>query len=216
MKSTFKRRQYPVVFRDRQYRMLAMVLLYSFTLVAILFVFLFLPDFYQMQNEAASIELRAQAADRVLMLHARLWPAILAVICLIGLHSFRSFLLFIGPLKRLRWAFDNLKAGDLTVKVFLRAGDLLTEEGESLNNTIRALSAEVQKVKAAAEATRSALKGLFAEIEALPQDVRSRLAGNLQALQGNVDDEQRCLDHFRTPELKTGYPDASGDADAKH
>ncbi len=215
MKSEFKRRSYPVVFRDRQYRLLCMVLLYSFTLVVILFVFLFLPDFFKMQDESADFILRGQAADRVLMLHARLWPAILAVICLIGLHSFRLFLLFIGPLKRLRWAFDNMKSGDLTVKVVLRDGDFLIEEGDSLNETIASLSAEVLKAKAAAEATQTALESLRVEIQALPQDTRSRLAENLQVLQSSIDEEWQCLDYFQTPEFKTDSSETAAVADTR-
>ncbi len=215
MKSEYKRRQYPIVFRDRQYRLLAMVLLYSFTLVAIFFVFLFLPDFFQMQDESADYILRGQAADRVLMLHARLWPAIIAVICLFGLHSFRFFCLFIGPLKRLHRAFDKLKTGDLTVKVVLRDGDFLIEEGDHLNETIQVLSAEVQKAKAAAEATQVALEGLRVEIQALPQDTCLRLAENLQVLQSRIDEEWQCLDYFRTPERKAGSTEISGTVDAR-
>ena len=127
--------------------------------------------------------------------YVRVW-----LICLIGLHSFRMFLLFIGPLKRLHWAFDNLKAGDLTVKVVLRDGDFLIEEGDSLNATIETLGAKLHKARAAAEASRSALNDLHDEIQVLPPDIRSQLTGGLQALKGSLADEQRCLDYFKTPE----------------
>lgn len=77
------------------------------------------------------------------------------------------------------------------------------------------LSAEVQKVRGPAEATRTALQGLQAETQALPQDARRQLAENLEALQGSVADELRCLDYFRIPELKVSFPDASKGSEYK-
>ncbi len=198
MNSDFKRRKYPVIFRERQYRLLAQVLFYSFTLVAIFFVFLFLPDFIQMQDETASLELRGYAADRVLMLHARLWPAILAAICLIGLHSFRVFLFFVGPLKRLQWAFKKVTAGDLDFKVSLREGDFLVEEGDIFNQTIGTLSGRVNRVKAAVESAGTALKALTDEANSLPQESRVRVAGLLETLEVRIDDVRRGCDYFKT------------------
>jgi methyl-accepting chemotaxis protein len=137
------------------------------------------------------------------MLHARLWPAILAAICLIGLHSFRLFLLFIGPLKRLRWAFESMKTGDLTIQVVLRDGDFLIEEGDSLNETIGVLAKQVKKAKAAAGTARDALASLGADIQKLPPDYSSRLTENLQVVQSSLAEERRCLNYFRTPGKKT-------------
>ena len=212
MKSQYKRRQYPVIFRERQYRLLFHVLFYSVVLVAIFFFFLFVPDFYLMQDESASLEIRGYAADRVLNLHARLWPAILAVICLISLHSFRTFLFLIGPLKRLSWALDGLKLGDLTIKITLRRGDFLVEEGDQLNETVSTLSAGVQKAKSAVETARDALEDLSADIQSLPQEVCTRLAGNLQILQGSVEDTRQSLEFFRTDVSEAVCRDENGPA----
>ncbi len=198
MSSTFKRRQYPIIFRDRQYRLLAMVLFYSFTIAVIFFVFLFLPDFIQMRDTTASLELRAYAADRVLMLHTRLWPAILAMICLIGLHSFRMSLLFIGPLKRLEWAFKKLKGGDLAFKVTLRQGDFLMEEGDLLNQTIDTLAERINRVKSATESAEATLKELEGASHSLPADSRSRVAGLVATLQDRLDDVRHCSNYFKT------------------
>ncbi len=198
MKSDIKRRQYPVIFRERQYRLLALVLFYSVTIVVILFLFLFLPDFIRMQDETASVELRGYAADRVLMLHSRLWPAILAVICFIGLHSFRMVLVLIGPLKRLQWAFNKVKAGDLAFKVTLRQGDFLMEEGDLLNQTIDTLAERINRVKSAAESAETTLKELEGASHSLPADSRSRVAGLVATLQDRLDDVRHCSNYFKT------------------
>ena len=213
MKRDFKRRKYPVIFRDRQYRMLLLILLYSFSIASILFVFLFLPDFYLMKDEGANQFLRGQAANRVLHLHTRLWPAILMVIGFIGLHSFRLFSVTMGPLKRLGWAFDSLKAGDLTTRLALRKGDFLTEEADSLNAAVESLSAAVLEARAAAQKTRTAVEGLRAEIDALPPDPGSHLAARLQALERCVDAELRCFDYFKISESKADSAETSGPAD---
>ena len=206
MESNFKRRQYPVIFRERQYRLLALVLFYSAILVAIFFVFLFVPDFIQMQDETASPEVRGYAADRVLMLHARLWPAIFAAIVLVGLHSFRMFLLILGPLKQLQWAFDKVTEGDLAFKVTMRQGDFLIEEGDLFNLTIDSLSERINRVKSAAESAATTLKELEAVSHSLPDDSRSRVAGLVETLQGRLDDVQRYSNYF-----KTGVPTADSD-----
>jgi methyl-accepting chemotaxis protein len=203
MSATFKRRQYPVVFRDRQYRLLALVLFYIFTIVLIFFIFLFLPDFVQMRDTTVSLELRGHAADRILMLHARLWPAIIAAICLIGLHSFRMFLFLIGPLKRLRWAFEKLGAGELDFKVVLRKGDFLMEEGDLFNRTLGTLADEINRAKTSTARVASALQDLSGDIQGLPRDAQLRLAGHLETLQGSAADVRRSLDFFRNPEKES-------------
>ncbi len=123
-----RRRQYPIVDRSLQYRFLAMILIYSMTIMIFLAVSLFVPDIIKLRDEGLSFEVRAVAADRILTLHARVWLAVIALICIIGVHSFRVFHRFVGPLYRFRWAFEKVRNGDLGFQVKLGKKDYLRQE----------------------------------------------------------------------------------------
>jgi len=144
-----KRRRYPIDHKSRQYRFLAMVLIYNLIIVAFLFICLFLPDLMEMQDKTLSLEIRAAAADKVLTMHARVWPAIFTLICIIGLHSFRGFHRLIGPLHRFRWAFEQVRDGNLNLRVELRKKDSLHQEAKSFNEMIEALAARIKRTKIA-------------------------------------------------------------------
>jgi methyl-accepting chemotaxis protein len=106
--------------------------------------------------------------------------------------------LVLGPIKRLRWAVDKVKEGDLSFKVTLRQGDFLIEEGDLFNLTIDSLAERINRVKSAAEFTATALKELEDVSHNLPDDSRSRVAGLVETLQGRFDDVQSYLSYFKT------------------
>ena len=106
MTAKTRRKQYSIVDRSLQYRVLAIILVYSLVIVLFLAVCLFIPDILAMNNQDLSLEIRAAAADRLLTLHSRVWPAIVAMVCVLGIHSVRIFHRLIGPLYRFRWAFS--------------------------------------------------------------------------------------------------------------
>jgi len=136
MKQTYKRRRFPVVDRTMQYKFLTLILSYGMIIVMFMGLMLFVPDFLALSNENLSIELRSAAAQRILALHSRAWPAIIALICLISVHSFRIFLRLIGPLYRLRWAFSKITSGCLNFRVKLRRKDYLHREEALVNEMI--------------------------------------------------------------------------------
>jgi len=136
MKQTYKRRRFPVVDRTMQYKFLTLILSYGMIIVMFMGLMLFVPDFLAVSNENLSIELRSAAAQRILALHSRAWPAIIALICLISVHSFRIFLRLIGPLYRLRWAFSKITNGCLNFRVKLRKKDYLHREEALVNEMI--------------------------------------------------------------------------------
>ena len=65
-----RRRQYPIVDRSLQYRFLAMILIYSMTIMIFLAVSLFVPDIIKLRDEGLSFEVQAVAANKILTLHA--------------------------------------------------------------------------------------------------------------------------------------------------
>ncbi|UCF55937.1 MAG: hypothetical protein JSW15_07415, partial [Deltaproteobacteria bacterium] len=94
-----RRRTY-IVNKSLQYRFMAMLLIYGFAIVVFLAIFLFVPDIMKLMDENLSLEARGLAADKILTLHARVWPAVIVLICVLVLHSFRAFHRLAGPLYR--------------------------------------------------------------------------------------------------------------------
>lgn len=155
-----RRRQYSIIDRSLQYRVLAIILTYSMIIVLFLAVCLFVPDILAMTNESLSLEMRAAAADKLITLHSRVWPAIIAVVCVLGIHSVRIFHRLIGPLYRFRWAFDKISEGDLNFRVKIRKSDYLHREEEALNQMIQALAEKCESAQQAGLKAASSLNAL--------------------------------------------------------
>jgi methyl-accepting chemotaxis protein len=128
---------------------LAIIVTYSLVVVLFLVVCLFVPDILAMSNEDLSWEIRAAAADKLLTLHSRVWPAIIAIVCVLGIHSVRIFHRLIGPLYRFRWAFAEIAQGALNFRVQIRKNDYLHRENEALNKMIDALADQCESMQQA-------------------------------------------------------------------
>jgi len=158
------RRRTRVVNKSLQYKFLAMILIYSATLVVFLALSLFIPDILQMQDQGLDMDLRAAAADRLLTKHAWVWPAVFVLIGLFGLHSFRSFWRVVGPLYRFQAVFQQVIEGDLNYPLKLRAGDYLHEEAEVLNQMLLTLSEKIDGIKLSGEEALRSVKDLEKKI----------------------------------------------------
>jgi methyl-accepting chemotaxis protein len=191
-----KRRSYPLVDRSRQYRFLLMILIYNLAIVGFVALPLLAPDIAKLHDETLSLEVRALAAEKILTTHARLWPALVALVCLIGLHSFRMFHRFVGPLYRLREACEKIGGGDLGFRVKLRKGDYLMEEEKAINTMIETLAGKVQTIQERSKRAVDSMK----EIERLVptsgrgKDNSTPLSVHLSELQGLLE----ATGHFRT------------------
>ncbi|UCC38940.1 MAG: methyl-accepting chemotaxis protein [Candidatus Aminicenantes bacterium] len=135
-----KRRKFPIVDRTIQYKFLTMILSYGMIIIIFMGLMLFLPDVMALSNEDLSMEIRGAAAQRILTLHTRAWPAIIALVCILSIHSFRTFHKVIGPLYRFRWAFSRITKGDLNFRVKLRKKDYLKREEEIINGMMDVLA----------------------------------------------------------------------------
>ncbi|NIM89947.1 MAG: hypothetical protein GTO17_03260 [Candidatus Aminicenantes bacterium] len=160
MEERSKRRRFPIVDRSLQYKFLAFVLVYGLTTIIILAISLFLPDVINMNDEDLSMELRGAAAERILTLHMRVWPGVIAVVCIFGLHSFRTFHRVIGPLYRFRWAFEKIGKGDLNFRVKLRTKDYLEKEEELFNEMLDVMAGKWKEIQSASEQALKSLDSL--------------------------------------------------------
>jgi hypothetical protein len=151
-----RRRSY-IVNKPLQYRFLAIILIYCLSIVLFLAVFLFVPDIIRMHDKSLSLEARAGAANKILTLHARVWPAVIAIICVAAFHSFRSFHRLIGPLHRFRLVFEQVGRGDMSFTVQIREKDYLHQEEAALNEMLVTVAGKVRNIQ---EAGVEALKSL--------------------------------------------------------
>lgn len=151
-----RRRSY-IVNKPLQYRFLAIILIYCLTIVLFLAVFLFVPDIIRMHDKSLSLEARAGAANKILTLHARVWPAVIAIICVAAYHSFRSFHRLIGPLHRFRSVFEQVGSGDMSFTVQIREKDYLHQEEAALNEMLGMVAGKLSTIQ---EAGAEALKSL--------------------------------------------------------
>ena len=160
MTARTRRQKYSIVDRSLQYRVLAIIISYSLVIVLFLAICLFVPDILSMSNDQLSWEIRAAAADKLLTLHSRVWPAIIAMVCVLGIHSVRIFHRLIGPLYRFRWAFAKIGEGDLSFRVQIRKNDYLQKEKKILNEMIDALARQCESMQHAGLRTVDSLIAL--------------------------------------------------------
>ena len=142
-----RRRRVRVVYRSLQYYFLAQFFIYSAIIVFFLAVFLFLPDMLKMQDQSLSVSERAGAADRVITLHVKVWPAAMVLIALLGVHSFFTFHRLSGPLFRFRKIFSQIRDGQMIYPIKIRRRDFLHTEEEVLNEMLDVLTNKLQNIQ---------------------------------------------------------------------
>jgi len=147
MKFWKRRRRTYIVDESLQYRFLAILFIYCFIITIFILSFLFVPEFIKLNDQSLSLEVRAVAADRILMLHSRVWPAFISLIVILGLHSILLFHRIVGPLYRFRLAFEQIRQGNVSFRVKLRKKDYLHDEEEAFNNMIEGIAAKFKVIK---------------------------------------------------------------------
>ena len=159
VKKKFRRRT-RVVNKSLQYRFLAMILIYSATLVLFLALALFVPDIVQMGDQSNNLDVRAAAADRLLAKHTWVWPGAIVLIFAISIHSFRSFWRVAGPLYRFHVVFDQVRSGDLSYPIRIRTRDYLHPEAKTLNEMLRVLAEKLGGIQQTGADALKSLKDL--------------------------------------------------------
>ncbi len=162
-----RRRSY-IVNKPLQYRFLAIILIYCLTIVLFLAVFLFVPDIIRMHDKSLSLEARAGAANKILTLHARVWPAVIAIICVAAYHSFRSFHRLIGPLHRFRSVFEQVGSGDMSFTVQIREKDYLHQEEAALNEMLGMVAGKLRTIQEAGAEALESLGELERKVSQVP------------------------------------------------
>jgi len=187
MTRKYKRKPYRIINKSHQYRMLATILIYNIIIAGILIVVLFVPEFVRIYDETLSIQVRAAAADNILMLHSRVWPVLFLLICFIGLHSIRMFNRFAGPLYRFDLTFRDVRNGDLTYRINIRKNDFLHQEAEAINGMLDIINGKISEIQEKSQDARELLN----KIEQGKKE-------NIGILRQNLDELIASANYFKT------------------
>lgn len=175
MTRNYKRKPYRIINKSHQYRFLAIILIYNLIFAGILVAVIFLPDFIRIHDQTLSIEVRAVAADNILMLHSRIWPVIFLLISVIGLHSIRMFNRFVGPLYRFTLTFKDVRNGNLENRIQLRKNDFLLQEADVINDMLEVFNEKISDIQKKGQEAVKLLNNFEKEdiknIDALRQDL---------------------------------------------
>lgn len=202
-----KRNPYRIVNRPHQYRILGFILLYNLCLTVFLaFVFL-LPDVLTIYDRTLSIEIRAMASERILTIHSRTWPTVIAIICFICLHSVRVFNRSVGPIYRFTVAFREARDGNLGYHVILRNKDHLHKEASAYNEMLGALGEKIAAVQAAGQDGLRMMEKVESGIRKTGSPAGTH-AGNIAGLRKCLEDIVFSAGYFRTqrPDIETTRP----------
>jgi hypothetical protein len=170
-----QRKTYSLVDKSRQYRFLAQMAMYNLAIVLFFGITLLVPDFLSLQDDTLPIEAKSVIADRVLYLHTKVWPTVAALICLLGLHSFRFFHRFIGPLFRFRWAFDQIREGNVGFRIRLRGKDLLHREEDSFNLMLETVAPKMERARSECRKAMETLDEILANGDGFPVHSKEKL-----------------------------------------
>ena len=142
-----RRRRFPIVAKYYQTRMLIFVLSYMVIVIMFMAMFIFAPNFIQMSDPKMPFDVKAAAAEKILYGHAALWPSLVALVILIGIHFFQVFHRFIGPMYRFSHTFNAISDGDVSFQIQLRRKDYLNHERDEINHMLSVLSEQIGSAK---------------------------------------------------------------------
>jgi len=178
-----------------------LILFYGVITVIFLAVFILVPDLVAVSNEKLSLELRAAASQRVLALHSRLWPAIISLVCILGVHHFRVFLRVVGPLYQMRLVFKEVSKGNLSIRMRLRKKDYLIQEQDLFNEMMNRLEEKCRIIKASGEGGLQSL-ALLEKSMAEMGESRDAINRILQACRQHLENLMETSKYFRLTEEK--------------
>lgn len=156
----FRRKHY-VVDKKLQYTLAIYNTIYSFILLLSLGVVLLMPLYFELSATGLSHLQQGEAAGKVLYLHSRSWPVILAIVIVLGLHSITVSHKIAGPLQRFRRTFQRITKGDISLMERIRRDDYLQQDWVMIEEVIDFLRIRITAMKAEQQAVEKALNELI-------------------------------------------------------
>ena len=176
------RRRKFLIHRKLQYQLLLGAMWHLVLVVVSIAAILFLPLALQIYANDPQSDTALRAANHLLYLHGRFWPAILLVSLLIGLDTIRTSHRIAGPILRFRRALDDVCAGRVPRTISLRRGDVLLEECAQINEAIREAEARIRE----RERVRSEILESAAQVRSLVADRPTALTAEQRSALENL------------------------------
>lgn len=129
------------------------LLIVSVALIAALFG----PSVVSLLTSDAASDRALSAANHILFLHPRFWPALALSLLLVALDSIRTSHRIAGPLYRFNLAMDRVRLARIPEPIRLRKGDFLQDDCRRVNAVLDLTRSHVREVRDARRALTSAL-----------------------------------------------------------
>jgi methyl-accepting chemotaxis protein len=91
---------------------------------------------------------RTLIAEITLYVHARFWPAFIAVSAILVCHSILISHKIAGPIYRFRLVFRQIAEGNFSDPVQIRKHDYLHEDKDLINEMISSISSKLKNIRA--------------------------------------------------------------------
>jgi methyl-accepting chemotaxis protein len=193
---SFRRRRY-VIDRALQYRLLIYNAIYFLIIVLSIGVALFLPLYFEMSKPGLTTAQQGEVAGRVLYLHANLWPAVLVVLIILGIHSLLISHKIAGPLYRFRQTFQDIIDGDISRMVKIRKSDFLMSEQEKIEEMMAMLRSRIGKIRSEQAAMENVLNDIVRNPDSqLEEGTKAKIA----ALQNHSMALKKEIEYFKFSE----------------
>ena len=111
--------------------------------------YLFIPLMMELDKSIRGSERALIAAERILYLHEKFWPALLLSLFAIGCHSIFISHRITGPLYRFNLFLRSIKEGILPTPIHIRKNDYLYKEMENFNQMLEQLRGKMTELKEA-------------------------------------------------------------------
>ncbi len=148
MTRIFKRRKFVV---DRKFQLRLMIISFSYVILfcAVMGTYVFLPLMMELDKPGTSLDKAFVAANQILYLHEKFWPALLLSLFAIGCHCIFISYKIAGPLYRFNLIFKAINEGIVPTPIQLRRGDYLYSEMENINQMLERLRDKLTELQEA-------------------------------------------------------------------
>ena len=146
MTRIFRRRKFVL---DRKLQVTLMIISFTYVVLfcAIVGMCLFIPLMIELDKSYVGSQEDFIAAERILYLHEKFWPAMLLCFFAMGCHSIFISHKIVGPLYRFNLIFNAIKEGTVPTPIRLRKGDYLYSEMENINQMLERLGDKLTELQ---------------------------------------------------------------------
>ena len=127
-----------------QRRLLVFYFVHAVIIVTALVGALFVPAVITLNDDAIESSARSRIASEFLLLHGRVWPALLVVLVTMGVHAVVVTHRVAGPMVQIIRAADEAEAGNWSHRLHIRRKDYLNEEVDAINRILTAAEHRIE------------------------------------------------------------------------